>query len=177
MKNIVLIGFRGTGKSTVGKLLAERLKKDFIDTDVYIESATKRTIKDIFAKDGEEGFRGIEAEVIAELSRSDNKVLAAGGGVILNEENVKNLKSNGLMVLLEAAPEIIYKRITQDEKTTQQRPSLTNKKPFEEIKHILELRQPLYEKAADLTIDTSHITCEEIVEEIIRKVNHGNQDS
>ncbi len=98
--NIVLIGFRGTGKSTVGKLLANRLKRDFIDTDEYIEKTTGKTIKDIFEKEGEEGFRKTEAETITKLSKMKNKIIAAGGGVVIYDEIVKKLKSNGFLILL-----------------------------------------------------------------------------
>ncbi len=169
--NIVLIGFRGTGKSTVGKLLANRLKRDFIDTDEYIEKTTGKTIKDIFEEEGEEGFRKTEAETIAKLSKMENKIIAAGGGVVLKDENVKSLKSNGFLILLEATPEIIHDRIRQDKKTTQQRPSLTNKNSFDEIKHLINKRQPLYENAANYTINTSYVSCEDIVEEIITVIH------
>ena len=169
--NIVLIGFRGTGKSTVGRLLAKRLERDFIDSDKYIEDSTGKTIKSIFEDDGEEGFRKIEADTIAELSKEDNKVISAGGGVVLREENIKNLKDNGFLILLEATPEIIYSRIAQDEKTTQQRPSLTDKKPLDEIKHLIEQRENAYKSAADFTINTSYVSCEDIVNEIITTVN------
>jgi shikimate kinase len=100
----------------------------------------------------------------------DNKIIAAGGGVVLKDENVKNLKSNGFLILLEATPEIIYNRLTQDEKTTQQRPSLTNKNLFDEIKHLIDKRQQFYENAADYTINTSYVSCEDIVEEIITTI-------
>ena len=169
--NIVLIGFRGTGKSTVGRLLAKRLERDFIDSDNQIESSTGKTIKSIFEDDGEEGFRKIEADVIAKLSKADNKVISAGGGAVLKEENVNNLKNNGFLVLLEATPEIIHSRIAQDKKTTQQRPSLTDKKPLDEIKHLIAEREPAYKSAADFTINTSCISCEDIVNEIITIVN------
>ncbi len=169
--NIILIGFRGTGKTTVGELLSKRLERDFIDSDKSIESSTGKTIKQIFEKDGEEGFREIEAGVIAKLSKMDNKIIAAGGGAILRDNNVKNFKNNGFLVLLEAAPEIIHERVTQDEKTAQQRPSLTNKKPLEEIKHLIEQRKHAYKKAADYTINTSCISCENIVNEIITVAN------
>jgi len=165
--NIVLIGFRGTGKSTVGKLLANRLERDFIDSDKYIEDSTGKTIKHIFEGDGEEGFRKIEADVIAKLSRMDNKIIAVGGGAILRKDNVKNLKNKGFLVLLEATPEIIHNRITQDEKTTQQRPSLTDKTPLDEIKHLLRQRESPYKSAADYTINTSYVACEDIVNEIM----------
>jgi len=165
--NIVLIGFRGTGKSTVGKLLANRLERDFIDSDKYIEDSTGKTIKHIFEGDGEEGFRKIEADVIAKLSRMDNKIIAVGGGAVLREDNVRNLKDNGFLVLLEATPEIIHNRITQNEKTAQQRPSLTDKKPLDEIKHLLVQRESPYKSAADYTINTSYAACEDIVNEIM----------
>ncbi len=168
--NIVLIGFRGTGKSTVGKLLANRLERDFIDSDKYIESFTGKTIKHIFEEEGEEAFRKIEADVIAKLSRMDNKIISAGGGAILREDNVINLKINGFLVLLEATPEIIHSRITQDEKTTQQRPSLTDKTPLDEIKHLIAKREHAYKNAADYTINTSYVACEDIVNEIITTI-------
>ena len=167
--NIVLIGFRGTGKSTVGKLLANRLERDFIDSDKYIEDSAGKTIKHIFEGDGEEGFRKIETDVIAKLSRMDNKIIAVGGGAILRKDNVRNLKDNGFLVLLEATLEIIHKRITQDEKT-QQRPSLTDKKPLDEIKHLLEQREHPYKNAADYIINTSYGACEDIVNEIIATI-------
>ncbi len=166
--NIILIGFRGTGKTTVGKLLANRLKRDFVDTDVYIEKGIGKTIQEIFEKEGEKGFRNIEAEAIEKISKMENMVIAAGGGVVLKSENIKNLKNNGCLILLEATPEVIYNRLIQDEKTAQQRPSLTKKNPYEEIKHLIVQRQQFYEDAADYKIDTSNITCEEIVEEIDR---------
>jgi shikimate kinase len=169
--NIVLIGFRGTGKSTVGRLLAKRLERDFIDSDKHIESSTGKTIKRIFEEDGEEGFRKIETDIIAELSKADNKVISAGGGAVLKEENVRNLKGNGFLVLLEATPEIIHSRIAQDMKTTQQRPSLTDKKPLDEIKHLIEQREHAYKSAADFTTNTSYASCENIVNEIITIVN------
>jgi shikimate kinase len=168
--NIVLIGFRGTGKSTVGKHLANRLERDFIDSDKYVEDSSGKTIKHIFEEDGEEGFRKIEADVIAKLSGMDNKIVAVGGGAVLKKDNVSNLKDNGFLVLLEATPEIIHNRITQDEKTTQQRPSLTDKKPLDEIKHLLEQREHPYKNAADYTINTSYVTCEDIVNEIIATI-------
>jgi shikimate kinase len=168
--NIVLIGFRGTGKSTVGRLLANRLERDFIDSDKRIENTTGKTIKNIFEEDGEEGFRKIEAEIIAELSKEDNKVISAGGGAVLREENVNNLKDNGFLVLLEATPEIIHSRIAQDEKTTQQRPSLTDKKPLDEIRHLIAERESAYKNVADYTTNTSYVSCEDIASEIITRV-------
>jgi len=169
--NIVLIGFRGTGKSTIGKLLAKRLERNFIDSDKYIESSTGKTIKSIFEESGENGFRKIEADIIAELSKVDNTVISAGGGAVLKEENVRNLQDNGFLVLLEATPEIIHNRIAKDKKTTQQRPSLTDKKPLDEIKHLIAKREHAYKNASDYTINTSYVSCENIVNEIITIAN------
>lgn len=165
--NIVLIGFRGTGKSTVGKLLANRLRRDFVDSDNYVESYTGKTIKHIFEDMGEEGFRKLEADVIAKLSKMDNKIIATGGGATLREDNVRNLKDNGFLILLEATPEIIHSRIAQDENTMRQRPSLTNRKPIDEIKHLIEHRKMSYQNAADYTINTSRVSRNDIVNEII----------
>ncbi|MDR4498204.1 MAG: shikimate kinase [Candidatus Scalindua sp.] len=165
--NIVLIGFRGTGKSTIGKLLANRLKRSFVDTDEYIINTTGKTIKEIFQEEGEKKFRQIEADTIALLRVMDKKIIAAGGGVVLNNKNVETLKSNGVLILLEAAPEIIHKRISLDEKTMHQRPSLTDKGAFEEIKHLIKQRQKLYDEAASHRINTSNKSTEEIVEEIL----------
>ncbi len=169
--NIILIGFRGTGKSTVGKLLSKRLEMDFVDSDKSVESSTGKTIKRIFDEDGEDGFRKIEASIIEELCKMDNQIIATGGGAVLRDDNTRNLRNNGFLILLEATPEIIHGRITQDEKTAQQRPSLTDKKPFEEIKHMMEQREDAYKNAADYTINTSHVPCEDIVDEIVTEVN------
>ncbi|MCP5003060.1 MAG: shikimate kinase [Planctomycetes bacterium] len=165
--NIVLIGFRGTGKSSIGKHLANHLKRSFIDTDEYIVHYTGKTIKEIFLENGEAGFRNIEAEAITTLSKMDNQIIATGGGVVLNNNNVKNLKSNGTLVLLEAAPEIIHNRLSHDEKTADQRPSLTKKSALGEIKHLLNERLGLYNKAADHAINTDHKSEKVIVDEII----------
>ncbi len=169
--NIILIGFRGTGKSTVGELLSKRLEMDFVDSDKSVESSTGKTIKRIFDEDGEDGFRKIEASIIEELCKMDNQIIATGGGAVLRVDNIRNLRNNGFLILLEATPEIIHGRIAQDEKTAQQRPSLTDKKPFEEIKHMMEQREDAYKNAADYTINTSHVPCEDIVDEIVTEVN------
>ncbi len=169
--NIILIGFRGTGKSTVGKLLSKRLEMDFVDSDKSVESSTAKTIKRIFDEEGEDGFRKIEASIIEELCKMDNQIIATGGGAVLRDDNTRNLRNNGFLILLEATPEIIHGRIAQDEKTAQQRPSLTDKKPFEEIKHMMEQREDAYKNAADYTINTSHVPCEDIVDEIVTEVN------
>ncbi|MBI5125149.1 MAG: shikimate kinase, partial [Planctomycetes bacterium] len=109
--NIYLIGFRGTGKTTVGRLLAKYLEWEFIDADDYLEKKIGKTIKQIFQEGGEGLFRDVEGEVIRELSRMKDKIVAAGGGAVLREENVRNMKQNGLVILLEADAHTIHDRL------------------------------------------------------------------
>ncbi len=165
--NIILIGFRGTGKTTIGKMLAQRLGKEFVDADEYLEQKEGKTVKDIFAEGGENLFREIETEIIAELCLSDNRVVATGGGAILREENVKTLKKSGIIILLEADTDTIYKRIHRDARTEQRRPSLTNRNAYEEIEYLLEYRRPLYDKTADFVINTTSMSAADAANKII----------
>lgn len=165
--NIVLIGFRGTGKSCVGKAIARCMKRRFIDADDYLEQKVSKTIKEIFSEGGEKRFRQIESEIIEELTLLDGVVIAAGGGAVLKEENVKNMKRNGFVVLLEADIETIHKRLTEDTEGQAQRPGLTNMKQYEEIRYLLEYRKPFYEEAADYRIDTTKLSVNQIAEKVI----------
>ncbi|KPJ63428.1 MAG: hypothetical protein AMS15_00270 [Planctomycetes bacterium DG_23] len=165
--NIVLIGFRGTGKTAVGKSLAQRLGRQFIDADEYLEEKTGKSIAQIFAEGGEAAFREMEREIISGLSRRDGIILAAGGGAVLDERNVKNLKKNGVIFLLEADADTIQRRLASDEKTDSQRPPLTDKSFREEIRSLLKFRRPYYEAAADHTINTSELGREEVAEKIL----------
>ena len=159
--NIVLVGFMGTGKSVVGKKLARALKREFIDTDKIIENRAGKTISDIFADDGEIYFRDLEAEVIRDISGKENSVIITGGGAVLRDENINNLKKNGIIFCLKALPEIIYNRVRNDIK----RPLLQVENPLEKIKEMLEQRKKYYDKA-DYIIDTSEMTADEVVKEI-----------
>lgn len=161
MKNIVLVGFMGTGKSVAGKRLAKALKMRFVSTDDMIEERERRTIAEIFEKSGEPYFRNIEKEAVKEASGMENAVIAAGGGVVLDEENISNLKKNGVMVCLKASPEAIYERT----KYYKHRPLLNVERPVEKIRQLLDVRAPFYEKA-DYKIDTSGKAVEEVVKEI-----------
>jgi shikimate kinase len=168
--NIVLIGYRCTGKTSVGKALAERLGKAFVDTDVYIEEKAGRPISDMVAKEGWDFFREKEKEAIGEITSSNDLMIAAGGGAVLNTENVTNLKRNGVVILLETTNETILERMRADEKTEQQRPSLTGKDPLEEIEELLEIRGPYYQQAMDFSVDTTSKSIQEVVEEILQKL-------
>lgn len=165
--NIILIGFRGTGKSAAGKLVAKRLGWEFIDADGYLENKTGKDIATIFDEGGEKLFRQIEESVIAELCGLEHKVIAAGGGAVLSKKNVKNMKKSGMVVLLEADADTIYERLKADVKTRSQRPRLTDRDTYDEIVHLLDYRRKYYDKAADYRIDTSKRPPEEVAEEIV----------
>lgn len=166
--NIILIGFRGTGKSSVGKAIASHMKRRFIDADDYLEQTVGKRIKEIFAEGGEKLFRQIESEIIEELAHLDDVVIAAGGGAALKEENVINMKRNGFVVLLEADTETIYKRLTEDTEGQAQRPCLTDKNHYDEIKYLLEYRKPFYENASDYRIDTTKLSVNQLAEKVIK---------
>ncbi len=165
--NIYLIGFRGTGKTSAGKLLAQNLGWEFIDADDYLEKKVRKTIKQIFEEGGEGLFRDKEEEVIKELCQTREKVVATGGGAVLRETNVKRMKESGLVILLEADAHTIYGRLRSDPKSSTQRPNLTNLDSFNEITHLLDYRRPYYEKAADHRINTATLSPQEVVKEII----------
>lgn len=171
--NIILIGFRGTGKTAVGRILAQRLGKKSIDADEYLEQKEGRTIKDIFAEGGEKLFREIESKIIAELCLLDDKIIATGGGAILREENVRRLKKNGIVILLETDVDTIYKRICGDKQTLQRRPNLTNRGEYQEIECLLEYRKPLYDRTADFILNTTNISISDAANKIITFIcNH-----
>lgn len=168
--NIILIGYRGTGKTSVGKALAGKLGRTFYDADAYVEEKAGSSISDMVAREGWPFFRAKEKAAIAELSSSDGCVIAAGGGAVLDPENVAVMKQSGTVVLLEADTKTIFERMRGDEKTEQQRPSLTGKGPYEEIEEVLAYRRPFYEKAMDFSIDTTSKSIHEVMEEIIQKL-------
>jgi len=164
MKNIVLIGFMGTGKSSVGKILARKLGLKFVDVDEVIEKTTGMKISEIFAKFGEPRFRDIETEVIKLISQNNRQVIATGGGAILREENFKKLKDKGIIVWLKASENVILERV----KNCKDRPLLQVENPKQKIKELLTKRIPFYEKA-DFSINTEELTPEEVAEKIIQE--------
>jgi len=167
MENIILIGFMGAGKTEVGRLLAEKLKMTYVDTDEIIEKEQGRSINDIFAKDGEEKFRDMESAVLSSLAKMKDHVISTGGGMVLRPANVKKLKELGPLVLLWADPEVVYNRV----KDTGARPLLNVKDPKNRIKEILDFRAPIYRNVADLEVDTSALSPEEACNRIIAFVN------
>ncbi|MFO7797337.1 MAG: shikimate kinase [Promethearchaeati archaeon] len=169
--SIALIGFMATGKSSVGEKLTESLGDDyrFIETDEIIENMAKKSIPKIFSEDGESRFREYEIEACKQVSQYKKVVISCGGGVVLNKINIDYLKRNCYIVLLEASPDIIYERIIKNGK--EKRPIIDKKNVREEIEKVLTFRKSFYEEAADIIIDTSEKTINEIVEEILHKID------
>jgi shikimate kinase len=165
--NLILIGYRATGKTTLARLLAERLGYSWIDADVEIERRAGKPIARMFAEEGEPAFRDLEAQVIADLCQQEALVVAAGGGAPLREESRRAMRSGGRVVWLTARPETILARMSGDATTALRRPNLTDKDPLEEICHLLEKRTPVYRETAHLEIDTEGKTPEQLTEEIL----------
>ena len=165
--NIVLIGYRGAGKSAVGAELASRAGIDFVDTDDLVEKHQGASIRDIVAAGGWEHFRAVEKKIIGEISRKDNLIIAPGGGAVLDPENVRSLKENGLIIWLKADREILCQRIERDPRSAGRRPTLTGKGALEEFGEVMSVRNPLYERAADAKIDTAGLNVEEVAEAVL----------
>jgi len=155
--NIVLIGYRGSGKTSIGRRLASKLWMEFVDTDALIVERAEKTIREIFEAEGEAGFRQREAAVIREVCARDNFVIAVGGGAVLAAENVAAMKAGGKVVWLRAPAETLHQRIEADAETNASRPNLTAAGGVEEVKLVLEARTPLYQAAADLTLDVTYL--------------------
>lgn len=168
--NLVLIGYRATGKTTLARLLADRLGWDWIDADVVIERRAGKSIARIFAEDGEPAFRDLEAEVIADLCRRPRLVLAAGGGAPLRAESRRAMRQGGQVVWLKAQPHTIHARMSGDATTTSRRPNLTRQGGLEEIVHLLAEREPAYRAAAHLEVDTEGREPDEIAAEILDRL-------
>lgn len=169
-KNIVLIGFMGTGKSVVGRRLAVELKWSFYDTDHLIETRSGMKISEIFEQQGEETFRALEREIVKEVSQREKCVISTGGGVVTNPENVEDLTAKGELICLTAPPEIIFARI---KRRMGVRPLLSGEDTFERIKTLLKERQPFYTQAT-FTLDTTYLSIEKIVEAIHRRMRSLN---
>ena len=163
--NIILIGFMGCGKSSVGIRLSYQLRRTMIDTDKWIEQRQKKTISQIFQESGEEAFRQMETECLKELIRTaDRQIISVGGGLPMREENHELLKELGRVFYLKVTPVTVYERVKND--TT--RPLLQVEDPMERIRTLMEKRAPVYEACADVILEASDLTLEEITEKIER---------
>lgn len=163
--NIFLIGFMGTGKTSVGRILAKSLEMSFVDLDVEIEKELGMTIPEIFSTHGEDFFRDAESEALRSVAQRERQAIATGGGVVLREENWEVMGKKGVTIYLKAPAEVLYKRV----KNNTSRPLLQVENPLEKVQELLSKRISLYEKA-DLIVDTEHISPQEAVREIRNKL-------
>ncbi len=167
-KNIILTGFMGVGKTSVGTGLARDLGYTFVDTDQLIEADQKTTIADIFSSFGEPYFREVEARIIRQVLEGDRQVISTGGGAVVRDENRAAFKKGGLVVCLTARPDVIFERIKQET----HRPLLQTPDPREKIRELLDSRAKFYGQA-DLIIDTSEKSVEDAMREIKEKVRYA----
>ena len=169
--SIVLIGYRGSGKSTVGRRLADRLWWKFADSDDAIVQRAGRSIREIFQQQGEPVFRDLEASVIAELCALPDHVLALGGGAVLREENRQAMRAGGnKVVYLRCDPEALYQRIHSDPATSDSRPNLTAAGGLEEVRELLAQREPLYRSVATAELDVTNLDAIEVVQRVVRLI-------
>jgi shikimate kinase len=166
-ERIILIGYRGSGKTTVGQLLAARLGWAFADTDAAIEAVAGRSIADIFATEQEAGFRDREAAIVQQLCQRPRLVLATGGGVVLRPANRTVLRSAGFVVWLQVSPAVAWSRLQADPTTAHRRPNLTARGGLEEVRTLLAAREPLYRELADFAIPTDTPSPEAIATAIL----------
>jgi len=157
--NLILVGFMGTGKTTVGKKVARSLGFHFVDTDEMIVKAAGKSIPDIFTDEGEEAFRDIETGVLRECATADNQVISTGGGIILREQNRELLRNAGYVIWLQASAKAIISRVSRN----QDRPLLAEKNPASTVKKLLNERHEFYESVSDLNIATDDLLIEETV--------------
>lgn len=165
---VYLTGYRGTGKTTVGQMIASRLSTQCIDLDEVIEKAAKRTIREIFATDGEAAFRDWETRCLQGLDTDDGRVISLGGGAILREINRQCIRQTGVCIWLTASASTIADRITADQTTSDRRPALTELSVTDEIASVLAEREPLYRDASDWAIATDGHAPMEIADAIVR---------
>jgi shikimate kinase len=165
--NLVLIGYRATGKTAVGARLAARLHRPFVDLDEELVREAGRPIADIVAQGGWPEFRRLEKELVARYRQVEGQILATGGGVILDQDNVAALRENGIIIWLTADPATIQARLAQDQPRDANRPSLTGGDTIREVEEVLKSRAPLYQAAAQIIVDTASRTITQVVELVL----------
>ena len=151
--NLYLIGYRGSGKTTVAAELARLIGWKWLDADEEVERRAGKTIQEIFASSGEQTFRDLEAAVIVDLAKLSSHVVALGGGAVLREESRAAIRASGKVVWLQASPAILFQRISGDPSTSGRRPNLTAAGGLAEVERLLAIREPIYAACADLTLD------------------------
>jgi shikimate kinase len=164
-RNIYLVGLMGAGKTTVGRQLARRLGRSFLDSDHEIVARTGVPIPTIFEIEGEEGFRRREAQTILEVTETDDIVLATGGGVVINPDNRRRLHETGWVVYLNVPPALLYERTRHD----RNRPLLNVPNPMARLEELYAARDPLYREIAHIVVDGSHLVASGIVQHLLRE--------
>ncbi len=166
-ENIFLVGLMGAGKSTVGRILARRLSKRFVDTDHEIEKRNGVTIPVIFEIEGEEGFRRREQELLADLAQEQGLVLSTGGGIVLKSENREVLRNHGFVVYLNARPELLADRTKHD----RSRPLLNVEDPLTRLRELHTVRDPLYREVAHAVVETGRGAPQQVVQAILAEIS------
>jgi shikimate kinase len=169
---LILIGYRGCGKTTVGERLAERLGWEFVDTDRLVEQAAQQTIRQIFEQQGEAAFRTLESDALAQAVSRPRCVISVGGGALLSDDNRRRLRDAGTCVWLTASPDELARRTSDDPQSAATRPALTDADARAEVRALLAQREPLYRELAEHTIDTEGRT-PEAVTELVAKLFSG----
>jgi shikimate kinase len=165
-RNVFLVGMMGAGKTTAGRLMARRLKREFLDTDLEIERRCGVKVPVIFEFEGEAGFRQREAAVIAELTAREDVVLATGGGAVLDEANRRHLAARGTVVYLHAPPPALYERVRQD----RNRPLLATADPQARLQELYAVRDPLYREIADIVVDTGRQSVQNLARQLLARL-------
>jgi shikimate kinase len=162
---IVLIGYRGSGKTSIGRKLADRLWYKFVDVDDLIVAKAGKSIREIFAQDGEPKFRDIETEALREVLARDDHVIGLGGGTLGREANRTMLRESGARVIyLRCEPEVLLKRVQADPKSAENRPNLTSLGGgIEEIRQVLAAREPIYREVKQVELDVTRLSVDEAV--------------
>src|SRR5206468_3273151 len=164
IQNLALIGFMGTGKSSVGRVVASHLRFSFVDTDELIESRAGKSIADIFAQAGEPVFRELESQLVQELARAQKTVISTGGGLVANVANLASLKEHALVVCLWASPELIWERV----RGQSHRPLLKDADPLGKIRQLLAAREPIY-RQADVLVNTEQRSSKEVAQHVLHQ--------
>ncbi|MAI70200.1 MAG: shikimate kinase [Rhodopirellula sp.] len=164
-KHIYLTGFRGTGKTSVGALLARSLRRTVIDLDGVVAANVGKSISEIFQDGGEVAFRDLESTALESVSQTENAVISLGGGAILRAGNRAIIRSTGVCIWLDCDAETIIRRLQQDDASLEQRPALTTLDESQEIRELLKHRYPLYQEAADHRLDTAGQTIEQVADQ------------
>ena len=175
--NLFLIGYRCTGKTTIGKAIAAAIDWSFVDADTLLVSECGKPIKEIVDTEGWDAFRRMERSTLKQICTADRQIVATGGGVVLDKANIKAMKTSGMVIWLGATAETIQKRMLQDKNTGNFRPALTDKGRMEEIEDLLLKRNPYYKSASDFSIHTDNVPINEITQTIIDKLNKSSGDT